>query len=519
MSDVEKLQRLPRQVARWQSAQQQLLNGQPARALATYRDLVQRFPGVPQLWVELGMAAMADLNFGLTEQAFRRAEQLAPRDISVLLVLAQQYQRLRRPQQARACFEQAAAAEPASMPARLSMAAWYERERRFQEAWNCLDACGATHSENAQVECVRALLLHRQGRNAEAEAVLRELVQKPFPDAQARVSSRHLLAVVLDQMGQYAEALRWLGEAKKELSRTANIEQMQQDYDRTDRWRRELLAGLTPEMLRRWRAQGPPLKEPFPLALLGGHPRSGTTLLEQILAAHPGLLAFDEPEAFAQEIWQALAPMNATQPLAAQALDTLAPARRAQLAQRYRKSLLREVQGELGNRLLLEKNPSPTAALHLWLRVFSNLKVIIALRDPRDVVLSCYFQNLALTPTNANFLSLERTAKHYSDLMDVWLRLRDLGGFHWVETRYEDLVANPESEGRRLTEFLGLEWHPDQAHHQEGSHQRYVFSPTYHEVGRPVHRRAVGRWQHYAAALQPLLTRLAPYCRALGYES
>ena len=118
--------------------------------------------------------------------------------------------------------------------------------------------------------------------------------------------------------------------------------------------------------------------------------------------------------------------------------------------------MLREVSGTSDARMLLDKNPSATMSLDTWLRLFPELKVIIALRDPRDVVISCFFLNIMLNATNVNFLSLERTVKHYSDLMDVWLRMRDLGGFAWIETRYEDVVSDMESEGRRVTEFLGL---------------------------------------------------------------
>ena len=142
--------------------------------------------------------------------------------------------------------------------------------------------------------------------------------------------------------------------------------------------------------------------------------------------------------------------------------------------------------------------------------MFPGLKVIIALRDPRDVVISSFFQNLMLTPTNANFLSLERTAKHYADLMDVWLRLRELGGFDWIETRYEHVVANLEPEGRRVTEFLGLTWHPNQANHQEVGCRKFLFAPTFGDVTKPVYTRAVGRWQHYAEALAPVQKQLAP---------
>jgi len=158
-------------------------------------------------------------------------------------------------------------------------------------------------------------------------------------------------------------------------------------------------------------------------------------------------------------------------------------------------------------------------SLNVWLRVFPELKVIIALRDPRDVVISCFFLNIMLNATNVNFLSLERTAKHYTDLMDVWLRMRELGGFDWIETRYEDVVENLESEGRKLTQFLGLAWHPNQERYFETARRKVLFAPTYHDVTQPVYKRAVGRWERYARALEPIQSRLAPYCRAFSYPA
>jgi hypothetical protein len=293
---------------------------------------------------------------------------------------------------------------------------------------------------------------------------------------------------------------------------------MEQDYDRAVRRRRELLGALTPETIRRWREEGTATPSPHRLAFLGGHPRTGTTLLEQILGAHPGITAFDEPMAFPDEVAEKLAPMNAASALTMETLDGLTASPRGHFQQRYFKSLLREQADGAKPALLLDKNPSPTAWLHLWLRLFPELKVIITLRDPRDVMVSCYFQNLRLNATNANFLSLERTARHYADLMDVWLRMRELGGFDWIETRYEDIVANLESEGRRVTEFLGLTWDAQQAAFHETNRKKFVFSPTYNEVARPVYQRAVGRWKNYAEALSPYQQRLASYCRVFHYE-
>jgi hypothetical protein len=116
-----------------------------------------------------------------------------------------------------------------------------------------------------------------------------------------------------------------------------------------------------------------------------------------------------------------------------------------------------------------------------------------------------------------SFLSLERTARFYSDFMDVWLRLRELGGFEWIETRYEDVVANLEGEGRKVSDFLGLRWHEDQAVYHEKAGRKFVYAPTYSDVTKPVYTRAVKRWEHYAEAMAPLQPGLAKYCRTFGY--
>jgi tetratricopeptide (TPR) repeat protein len=515
--ELAQLQSSPREVARWQKAQQQLMGKRFAAALAGYRDLVKTFSGVAQLWFEQGMAAMGELEFDLADQSFRSAMELSAKDVPMLILLARQYQRLRRLDQARRCFELAVAADPSSAHAQISLALWHEKDRQLDKAWECVEACMAGHPHDGYAGYVRALLLYRKGRDAEAESLLRDLIKQDSPDPSVRVSSRYLLAEILDQAGRYAEAWRQLLDAKNFARPTANVAQLEQDYDRADARRRELLAALKPGVIQRWRQEIPPAQPPGRLAFLGGHPRSGTTLLEQILGAHPEIRAFDEPDAFVNEFWNPLAPMGARQSVSFDELDSLNANRRAEMRRRYLKSLFREIEGESGAKVLLDKNPSPTLGLHLWLRMFPELKVIIALRDPRDVVVSCLFQNLDLTALSVNFLSPARAARHYADLMDVWLRLRDLGGFDWLEVHYRDIVANLAAEGRRATEFLQLSWHESQAKFHESAGRKFFFSPTYQDVTQPVHGRSVDRWKNYAEALAPIQDRLAPYCRAFGF--
>ena len=513
--NLAKLQRTPRDMARWQKAQEQLLGGRYKAALSSYQDLVRRHPAVPELWFELGNAAAGELDFSLANQAYRRVRELAPHNAGMLSTIGLQYQGLRQLDDARTCYEQAVAADPDSVDARISLAVWFEKERRLDEAWECVEACLARHPRDDQARYFRALLLHRKKKEADAETALRDLITDGPQYPYVKYAAPHLLGVVLDQLGQYDEAMRWLLTAKAQVRTITDIALLEKSYDQDDRRRREMIAGLTPEMLQRWRRESPASTERYQIAFLGGHPRSGTTLLEQILDANPEVLAFDEPMSFHHEVEKELhfKPF----PPAAEQLDALPMTRRAEMRRRYVKSLLREIPGQPSQRVLVDKNPSPTMSLNIWLRVFPELKVIIALRDPRDVIISCFFLGIMLNATNANFLSIERTAKHYADLMDVWLRLRELGGFDWIESRYEDVVGNLESEGRKVTEFLGVRWHPEQVNYHEGARRKVLYAPTYHDVTQPVYKRAMGRWERYEEALAPVQAKLAPYCRAFGY--
>jgi hypothetical protein len=324
-----------------------------------------------------------------------------------------------------------------------------------------------------------------------------------------RYAARYELAQVLDRTERFDEAMVLLKEAKEIVLALADAKMLMRSYDQSAESIRRFTASQPKNILDTWAKYFPPRKRESipPLAFLGGHPRSGTTLLEQILDAHPGVAALDEPMAFLEVLQPEFHKSN-----------ELSSARVNVLRRIYIQALKDDLGADAAGKTLIDKNPSPTARLPVWLRVFPELRVIIALRDPRDVVLSCYFQNIPLNSANVNFLSLERLAKHYSDLMGIWLAVRDWPGFAWIETRYEDVVADLTKEGRRVTEFLGLSWHPDQERYYEKSAAKQLYSPTYQDVTRPVYQRSVARWRAYEKHLAPILPVLEPFCRALGYS-
>ena len=229
LDELTRLRRSPAMVA-WQTSLHHLNNGRHAAALAGYRELVNQFPGIPQLWAELGLAAGGDLEFGQADQAFQKALQLAPNDATLLLFIGTQYYHLRRLDQALACLKRAVAADPSSTRPRLALGVWLERNRKLDEAWESVEACLSKDPKESQALYLRAFLLHRKGLNKEAESALRDFLgNKPAPSIDLQFSANHLLAVVLDGFGQYAEALAFLGQSKalrRSMTDTSALEQI-----------------------------------------------------------------------------------------------------------------------------------------------------------------------------------------------------------------------------------------------------------------------------------------------------
>jgi tetratricopeptide (TPR) repeat protein len=490
-------------------ARQLLLSNDFAQALLRYEKLTRLRPGEAVIWAEYGNTASRMRETKLANRAWQRALELAPKNTEVVSMIGHQYQALRLPEQARACFAQAAAADPRAINPRISLAVLLEQQHQLEQARAAVGECLAIDPRDDQARYFSAVIDRRENKLEQAEQGLRDLIASEPKHPYVRYACRYELAQVLDRTDRFDEAMRLLGEAKQIVRGLTDTSLLMEGYDRGAEKARRFTNSQPKNVLVSWAKTFPERKRSqIPtLAFLGGHPRSGTTLLEQILDAHPAIAALDEPTAFLEVLEPAF---HKTREHSSARLNVL---RRI-----YVEALENELGVKADGKLLVDKNPSPTARLPTWLRIFPELRVLIALRDPRDVVLSCYFQNIPLNAVNVNFLSLDRVAKHYADLMDIWLAVREWEGFAWIETRYEDTVADMEKEGQRVTEFLGLSWDESQSRFYEKSRKKQLYSPTYQDVTRPVYQRSVARWRAYEKHLAPILDALVPYCTKFGYD-
>jgi tetratricopeptide (TPR) repeat protein len=489
----------------WQNARDLVKDKKRDSARNAFHQLVKKAPGHPQVLFEAARAAYEAGDLQDAANLFRKSARLAAKDAKLLGKVGDSLLKMRIMDEGIACLRRSLAMDSSAVSVIRQLVRTYERIGQAEEARAVLDPYLQQSPTDLTALYLHALLLQRGGQLDAAENVLQELVRRPVEASRIYLSSFYLLAGILDQTGRHEEAMKLLLHVKSLVLANPDFQTSLAHYDQGVAQRNRLMEMFTTDMIREWQNAEPFHADDRKLAFLGGHPRSGTTLLERVLDSHPDLTAFDEPISFYRTVDPFLRRYGPDHP------DL------KDVSTRYRQHMLWEMGGTCASTVWLDKNPSLTACLHTWLRVFPGLKVVIALRHPMDVMLSCFFLDSSMNSLSSNFLSLERISKHYRDMMDVWLRLRDLGGFQWIESRYEDTVTDLAAEGRRVTEFLGLEWQDQQADFHQRKQQTAVVAPTYHDVTKPVHQRSMQRWLAYESYLAPHRKELEPYMKRLGY--
>jgi Sulfotransferase family len=201
-----------------------------------------------------------------------------------------------------------------------------------------------------------------------------------------------------------------------------------------------------------------------------------------------------------------------------EALDRATPELLDTLRLAYWNGMEGTLRQPIGNRLLLDKNPAMTGLVPTVARVFPEMKILFALRDPRDVVISCFMQRLPLNAVSVHYLTLEGTAKNYAHAMRGWLKIRDMLQNPWIEIRYEDTVADIEHQARKVLRFLGLPWDDSVLEYHQRAQRKHVHSPTYEAVTKPIYTSSLQRWRNYAARLEPCMEILQPFVNEFGYD-
>jgi tetratricopeptide (TPR) repeat protein len=224
-----------------------------------------------------------------------------------------------------------------------------------------------------------------------------------------------------------------------------------------------------------------------------GFPRSGTTLLEQLLDAHPALQSFDE-QAFLQKCILRMQDMGLRYPAE---LDRLSAEQLGDLRTHYF-SLCNRVSPNLSpGARYVDKNPLNLARLPLIKALFPRAKVIVVIRQPTDCVLSCYMQHFRAPAFAVTMRTLAATASMYDRVFSFYADARKQLTLDIFEMKYESFVANTAENAAALVEFLGLPWLPELLNFTERAKTRAISTPSYAAVTETVNTRALNRFQRY----------------------
>lgn len=357
-----------------------------------------------------------------------------------------------------------------------------------------------------------ALLDKAQGRLPEARERL-ERVAAASPDPEQTARAWLELGAVLDKQGEYDgafEAFRRAGELHAGLPAA-----LATDRNRVFESLARHKAGFDRELLHRWTAADFADGLPAP-AFLFGFLRSGTTLAEQVLAAHPGIATSDEND-FVFELVQELARLSGIPDDIPAALRKIGLDEARTLRKLYWQRVAEEYGSEALRKRFVDKLALNSIDAGFIATLFPEAKILFALRDPRDVALSCFQQAFGLSPATVNLLSWEGIARQYAAVMDFWLTLRDRIAPEFLELRYEDTVGDFEATFRRVFTLLGVAWRPDVLSFHERAKGRYISTPSFAAVSQPLYTSAVARWRHYERHFEPVLAILQPYIAAFGY--
>jgi tetratricopeptide (TPR) repeat protein len=243
-----------------------------------------------------------------------------------------------------------------------------------------------------------------------------------------------------------------------------------------------------------------------------GFPRSGTTLLEVVLEGHPRVVSLEEHESLIDGIQEFM-----RQPGDLARLLRAPPA----VLDALRDSYWRRVAStgvDVRDRVFVDKNPLNTLKLPLIARLFPQARILVACRDPRDVVLSCFRHRFRMSAPIYELLTLEGAAAYYDSVMRVLVECMRILPLDTRLVRHEDVVTAFTPEMRAICGFLQLEWVPAMEDFASRAQRREILTPSAAQLARGLNASGVGHWRRYQKQLAPLLPLLGHWVSHFHFD-
>jgi hypothetical protein len=352
-----------------------------------------------------------------------------------------------------------------------------------------------------------------EGSTTRCEFVVRAMLDSGLTSVLDRSSAMRLLADCLDKQGRAADAFAAYSEAN-ELLKQLYADRFP-DAEASLKYIRAMLDYFDSAQINEW------ARSKFASADAGaarehvfllGFPRSGTTLLEVMLEGHPSVSSLEECELLIDGVRRFMMHANDLSALANAAEWELQSLRDAY----WRR--VTEAGADVSGRVFVDKYPLNTLKLPLLVKLFPNAKIVIARRDPRDVVFSCFRRRFRMNYPMYQLLTLDGCAAFYDSAMLFLERFSVVLGPNAYMARHESIVEHPSSELRRLCAFLNLPWREGMTDFAVRVQERVFVTPSTAQLARGLNSHGIARWKSYSKELQQIMPTLSPWIKRYGYD-
>jgi tetratricopeptide (TPR) repeat protein len=476
-------------------------DGKLAEARVCLQRAVELAPDDAEVWQYLAQAHADDEDYGAAISCCERVVALKPEWVQAHNDLGWALQEEGRLTEASACYSRALELEPNGVNALLKQGGLHEELGAMAEAEASYRRARAIDPEAPGPLACLATLLRSRLSGADRDAI-RSRLHDPDLGDEPGANLLFGLAQTCDALGDYNEAAACLESANALVLNQRIKKNRVYDPAEHSRFVDQQIEGFTADLFERLSGTGDPTRQPV---FVFGLPRSGTTLVEQVLASHTRVHGAGELR-LVRQVFDAIPAMVGREDGLRSCLNALDARRALELGRRYQASLhgmLERACPGLSPDRAVDKMPDNYLYLGLIAIMFPRATLIHVRRDPRDVALSCWMTHFrsirwANDPDHlaCRIREHERVMAHWSNVLPVVVH----------EVSYEQLIDDFENEARRLTAACGLVWEPACLKFHQTS--RPVRTASVTQVRQPLYRKAVARWKHYETPLAELFARL-----------
>jgi Flp pilus assembly protein TadD len=509
--------------------------GQLQDAEKLFLQAIRLNPAWSAVHCNLGRVLAQTDRLPMAEKAYRHAIKLNAANAAAWSDLSEVCTETRREEEAADCLKKAIALDPAHPITWTRLLNLLEKKTMLEEGERVLTEAKQRFPGNPGIVLAEAKLLRRQKKVPEAVALMEKYSEKlkKSPARASVVTFFFELGKLYDHLKNADKAFECFVIANRMQKQ---LESIPQEEDECSRVIARVRATFTPALVpQQSLAQvSSPVTNPV---FLIGFPRSGTTLLEQILSSHPDVATMDEREAISKAALYFVKTFGETHrpDMMAQAAKTgkaawylanpcypaaLSDLRPADIEEMRR--IFFEVHGIGENgpekKIFIDKLPLNILYVGIIKCIFPDARFILALRHPCDSVLSCFMQQFKLNPYMARFLDLQEAARFYDEAFSLWEHYAKVFELDVHVIRYEDVVADFRPAIEPLLAFLGVPWDDAVLSYDETARKQNIRTPSYHQVTEKIYTRASGRWLSYRKHMESVFSLLEPHALRYGYS-